>query len=58
MKKLNVKTIGVAAAAAALLALAGCGCDRDTAALPQESLTTYRAVLRPRRRPPARCCSA
>ena len=37
MKKLNVKTIGIAAAAAAMLALAGCG-ENNTASLPQESL--------------------
>lgn len=36
MKKLNVKTIGIAAAAAALLVLAGCG-ENNTASLPQES---------------------
>ena len=36
MKKLNVKTIGIAAAAAAMLVLAGCG-ENGTASLPQES---------------------
>ena len=39
MKKLNVKTIGIAAAATAMLVLAGCG-ETNTAAIPQESLTT------------------
>ena len=36
MKKLNVKTIGIAAAAAAMLVLAGCG-ENGTTALPQDS---------------------
>ena len=39
MKKLNVKTIGIAAAATAMLVLAGCG-ETNTAAIPQESLNT------------------
>ena len=37
MKKLNVKTIGIAAAAAALFVLAGCG-ESGTASVPPESL--------------------
>ena len=37
MKKLNVKTIGIAAAAAALFVLAGCG-ESSTASVPPESL--------------------
>ena len=43
MKKLNVKTIGIAAAAAALFVLAGCG-ESGTASVPPESLPAQELV--------------